>query len=699
MKKSTKAAPAARPTGASALLQRATALQAAGQANEAAQLLAQAVNEFPAEPEPWLRLGNLLAGAGNWTTAERCYASRCRLNPPAAQPFYNWGVALTELGRVPEAIMAYERAIALNPGYAAALHALALAHLGQDAPDAALAALETAIALKPAEAAYRIERARVRVKMGQWAGALADLEKLPAATEALNLKGIALKNLHRPAEALAAYDQAVSLKPDFVEALNNRANLRLLSRKFSPALQDFERAFALKPDADWLAGLRLYAAVHLYDWTGFDKRLAGLLTAVAQGRRAIQPLSLQCLVDDPQAQQQAARIWAQYSFPTRAAPRAAAQPGGKIRVAYISRDFKSHPVSFLMAEVFELHDRERFEVIALNYGPVSDDAMQQRLRAAFDRFLDVEAMPDAQVAELARSLGVDIAVDLTGLTDGARGGIFAWRAAPVQMLYLGYLGTSGSPVYDYLLADATLIPAETRAAYDEKIACLPSYQANDRRRPLPAAASRAALGLPEGGFVYCCFNNPCKINPAQFAAWAEILKAVPSAVLWVLDEDEQASVNLRGHAQAAGLDPQRIVFAKRTSREGYLANLGAADLFLDTLPYNAGTTASDALWVGLPVLTQAGQAFAARMAASLLRAAGLPELVTTNRADYVQAAIRLAQQPEELAAIKARLLAARTDSELFDTPRFTRNLERAYVQAHERRLAGLAPADLVVSGG
>jgi len=699
MKKPAKAA-AARPSACAALLQRAAALQAAGQGNAAAQLLTQAVNEFPAEPEPWLRLGNLLAGAGQWSSAERCYAARCKLKPAAAQPHYNWGVALTELRRVPEAITAYARAVALQPDYAAAHHALALAHVSQNNADAALAALDRAIALKPDVADYRIERARACIRLGQWVSALADLDTVPAAAEALNLKGIALKHLHRPAEALAAYDRALQRRPDFAEALNNRGNLRLLMRRFTPALQDFDQAFAVKPDSDWLAGLRLYTAMHIYEWSGAAERLAALLQAVAQGRQVVQPLALQCLVDDPAAQQQAARIWAQHSFPPKAAwaPGVGVSPSRKIRLAYVSRDFRAHPVSFLMAEVFELHDRERFEVIALNYGAASDDdAMQQRLRAGFDRFLDVGRLADAQIAELARSLGVDIAVDLTGMTDGARNSIFAWRAAPVQVLSLGTLGTSGSPVYDYLLADDTLVPAATRAACDEKLIYLPSYQPNDRRRPRPELrATRAELGLPERGFVYCCFNNPCKISPAQFAAWAEILKAVPCAVLWVLDEDDQAIVNLRGHAQAAGLDPQRIVFARRTGRESYLASLQAADLFLDTLPYNAGTTASDALWMGLPVLTQAGHAFAARMAASLLRAVGLPELVTTSAADYVQTAVRLARQPDLLTAIRARLSAARTDSELFDTPRFTRNLERAFCQAHARRIAGLAPADIVV---
>ena len=691
------------PTGGCAgLLQRAAAQLAAGQVAEAAQGLAQAVQQFPREPEPWLRLGNLLAGAGQWARAERCYAERCRLKPPSPQAFYNWGVSLSELGRPAEAVAAYERSLALRPGDAPTHHALALSHAAQQAFGPALAALDRAVSLAPQQAMYRVERARVRVRTGQAAAALADLEGLPDDPEALNLRGIALRQLHLPAEALACYDQALALRPGFVEVLNNRGNLRLLQRRFSAALEDLDQALARQPEADWLEGLRLYAAMHLYEWRDFQPRLDRIAQGVAQGRRVIQPLALQGLVDDPALQQQAARLWAQHSFPPRAEWQPGAAPGQRIRLAYLSRDFRAHPVSFLMAEVIELHDRERFEVIALSYGPPVDDPLRQRLRTAFDRFIDVEALSDAQAAEQARALGVDLLVDLTGLTDGARTGILAWRPAPVQMLYLGTLGTAGSPVFDYLLADTTTVPPEERPAYDEAIAWLPSYQANDRRRPRPELLpGRAALGLPEQGVVYCCFNNPCKITPGQFATWAEILQAVPGSVLWVLDEDPQAAAHLRGHAAQAGLAPERLVFAHRMPREAYLAALAQADLFLDTLPYNAGTTASDALWMGLPVLTLPGRSFPARVAASLLHAVGLPELIAADRGDYVRLAVQLGRDAAARAEVRGKL-AARDRSALFDAPRFTRQLEQAYQMAHARRLAGLPPADLTappVSGG
>jgi len=686
-------------------LQLARHLQPGERLAEAVEVLANASNLWPQEPNVYLQLGNLLAASQNWPAAQLCFAACCQLQPNNAVAQHNWGVALLEQDNTQEAIAAFERAIGLNPAYAAAYYALGLSYQRLDAHDAALLAFDCAAGVDPQDARYPIERARTLISLGRFADALAGLEDMasafPAHAEGLNLQGIALKGLHRGQDALSAYDQAIQARPGFAEALNNRGNLRLLTRRFSSALDDFNALHALKPGIDWLAGTRLYTALHVYDWQDVDRQRAAILDGLAQRRRCVQPLALQCMVDDPQAHQQAARIWTSHTCravvdkvprPSQAGPGTA-----KIKVAYVSRDFKSHPVSFLMAEVFELHDRTQFDVIAINYGAASNDAMQARLRAGFDQFLDVEGLSDRAIAELCRSLAVDIAIDLTGFTDGARSDIFHWRAAPVQMLYLGYLGTSGSSAYDYLIADPVLIPEQARQFYDEKVVFLPSYQANDRQRPRPAlSADRASLGLPPESFVYCCFNNPCKISPASFAAWAEILRQVPNAVLWLLDEDEHAADHLRQHMQRAGLSPQRIVLAKRTSRETYLANQGAADLFLDTLPYNAGTTASDALWMGLPVLTQLGQSFAGRMAASLLQAAGLPELITTSVDDYIRTAVRLARQPEELAALKQRLHRNRLLCPLFDAPQFTRHLELALQDIHRRHLVGETSQDVVV---
>ena len=678
-------------------LDQASALEQQGQLQQALAVLNAAVGQFPREPSVYLRMGNLLAGAGQWGAAQSCYAACCQLQPANAVAQHNWGVSLQELGRVQDAITAFERAIAANPQYAQAYYSLGLAYQTAQVPQAAIVAFECAMQVDSKDLRFAIEHARTQLHIGNFAQALAELEQLPLNAVVLNLKGIALKNLRRPDEALAAFDAALALNPQLAEALNNRGNLRLQSRQFSKALTDLDAALALQSNQDWLQGTRLYTAAHVFAWENYESQRMAIEQRVRQGARAIQPLALQTLVDDPELQQLAARIWTQASCPPvrqAEAPKAPRPSGNKIRIAYVSKDFRSHPVSFLIAEVIELHDRERFEVIAINYGAASsNDAMQARLRAAFDQFIDVEPLSEQATAQACRTLGVDIAVDLTGFTDGARSAIFSARAAPVQVSYLGYLGTSGTPLYDYLLADAEIIPHEFRSFYDERIAYLPSYQANDRQRPQPdAEAALAPLG-----FVFCCFNNPCKITPALFAAWMQILAATPGSVLWLLAEDEQAPINLRRHAEELGVDPQRLVFAPRSSREAYLSKLAAADLFLDTLPYNAGTTASDALWVGLPVLTQAGKSFAGRVAASLLTAIELPELIAQDQNEYVALAIELASRPERIAALKNKLIAKRSSSRLFDAPAFTRSLESAFMQMHALRIAGEAPRDIQVS--
>ena len=360
-------------------------------------------------------------------------------------------------------------------------------------------------------------------------------------------------------------------------------------------------------------------------------------------------------------------------------------------------DFRDHPVSSLTVGMYEAHDRNGFEIYGFSYGEDTGDPMRKRLERAFDRFMDVRAKSDLETAALARELEIDIAIDLAGYTDNGRSGIFAARAAPVQVSYLGYLGTMGADYIDYVVADATVIPEASRAAFSEKVAVLPSYQVNDAGRPMPDKVfTRAELGLPPEGFVYCCFNNTYKITPATFDSWMRILGAVEGSVLFLYADVESAAANLRKEAAARGIAAERLVFGKRLPMPEYLARFRAADLFLDTLPYNAGATASDALWMGLPVLTLQGEALAARQAASLLRAAGLAELITTTRAAYEALAIGLARDPVRHAELKAKLARNRPTAALFDTGAFTRNIEEAFRQMHGRHQAGLAPDHIVV---
>jgi predicted O-linked N-acetylglucosamine transferase (SPINDLY family) len=370
----------------------------------------------------------------------------------------------------------------------------------------------------------------------------------------------------------------------------------------------------------------------------------------------------------------------------------------KIRIGYFSADFHDHPMCSLMAEIFERHDRTRFEILGFSFGPDETDDMRLRVSAAMDQFLDVRSMPDREVARLSRKLEVDIAVDLMGFTDNSRTGIFAERASPIQVSYLGYVGSMGATYVDYLIADHMVVPETSQRYYSEKMVYMPDcYQANDSRRvPSTTLYTRAGEGLPETGFVYCCFNNTFKITPATFDLWMRILGLAEGSVLWLLESNPWAADNLRKEAVRRGVSPDRLVFAGRLPLAGHLARQSLADLFLDTGPYNAGATASHALWAGLPVLTCMGEAFASRMGASLLRAIGLPELATSTDAEYVALAVELAFNTELFREIRGKLRRNRLTAPLFDGAGFCRHLEVAYSALHQRYQMGLAPENIEV---
>jgi len=367
----------------------------------------------------------------------------------------------------------------------------------------------------------------------------------------------------------------------------------------------------------------------------------------------------------------------------------------KIRIGYFSGDFINHPVSYLMAGVLDGHDHHKFEVFAFSYrrGGEEGSNMRNRILDACDRFIDIGSdVSDKDVAILARELELDIAIDLGGITAHNRPGVFSYRAAPIQISYIGYLGTMGAPYYDYLIADQIIIPTKEQTAYSEKIIYLPSYQANDSRRQISEKIfTRKELGLPEVGFIYCCFNNNYKITPSIFDGWARILTAVEGSSFLMYADSEEVKINLIHEIEARGVDKARIVFVNRVVREDYLARYKVADLFLDTSPYNAGTTASDALWAGLPVLTFLGRSFSARMCASILNAVGLPELVAASQQEYEDLAISIGRDPERIAGLKSKLAENRLTKPLFDTELFTRNLELAYEKVYVRHQAGLSP--------
>jgi predicted O-linked N-acetylglucosamine transferase (SPINDLY family) len=481
----------------------------------------------------------------------------------------------------------------------------------------------------------------------------------------------------------------------------NRGNaLNELSRH-AEAVKSFDRAIECAPQIPYLLGTRLHVNMQMCDWRLYRDRLDVVLTAIKNDEPASLPFPLLALTSNPDLQQRAARTWIQdkHPGPKKIAPFAKRTTKPRLRIGYFSADFHNHPVAQLIAGLFEAHDRTQFEVYAFSSGPDTRDAMRQRLEAGFEHFFDVKAESDAQLVARARELEIDIAIDLSGLTTGCRPSVFASRVAPIQINYLGYPGTMGAPYMDYILADKTLITPETEPFFTEKVIYLPhSYQPNDRKRTVSSHPfTRAELGLPEDKFVFCCFNNNFKITPETFERWMSILLAVPDSVLWLLQASEHTANNLRQEAQARGVHPERLVFAPKVPTDQYLARQRCADLFLDSLPYNAHTTTSDALWVGLPVLTCMGQAFASRVAASLLRAVELPELITMDGQAFVARAIELATDPVQLRSLRMRLEENRLHAPLFDSRRMARAIEDAYVQVHARRVAGLSPESMHIA--
>ena len=658
----------------------------------------------PGYAEAYNNRGTALLEAEKFQLAVESFEQAVKLKPGYIDALNNYGVALRELKRYPEALASFDQVLRLNGGHAEAHCNRGLTLSALQRHDAALAAYGNALRLRSDYADAYCNRGLTFSALHQYAAALADFDKAiqfkPDFAEAYNNRGIALASLSRLSDALGSYDKAISLKPGYADAYNNRGHALTRLRQFEPAIDTYAKALRFNARQPFLYGAYLYARMQICDWRDSDRQTSDLTAKIERGEKAMPAFPMLALTDSLSLQRKAAEIWVNDKYPSNDALGAipARPQHDRIRIGYFSMDFHEHPVAYLTAELFEIHDREKFEVYAFSYGPDTQDAMRKRLEKAFDKFIDVRDRSDKDVAELARALEIDIAIDLAGHTADARTGIFALRAAPIQTGYLGYLGTMGATYIDYALADKSLIPVENRRHFAEKIVYLPSFQVNDSKRTISKKIfTREELGLPETGFVFCCFNNTYKITPATFNGWARILKRVEGSVLLLYAENEPAAANLRKEAALRGLAPERLVFGARLQRPDYLARYRAADIFLDTLPYNAGTTASDALWAGLPVLTRAGEAFAARTAASVLNAVELPELITATQMDYEDLAVELATNPPQLQYVKEKLARNRLTTPLFDPKLFARHIEDAYAQMYERHLAGLPPDHITVA--
>ncbi|MEO7152808.1 MAG: tetratricopeptide repeat protein [Burkholderiaceae bacterium] len=709
---------AARGPDAAAQLARALALHQAGRLDAAEPLYRALLASDPDDVDAqhllgvlWHRSGRIEAGLA---LIERALAARP--HDPALHS--NRGAALRDLGRHSDALASFDAALQRDPVHAIAANNRAAALLDLGRADAALGACDAILARLPDDLTAHYHRGRSLQDLGRAEPALAAYQRSrggrPDFVPALDAELGLLRGLGRHREALAHAERLLALTPPDAERWHGHASLLLELGQPPAALRSLERALALAPDHAashhdaghaWIAlgrpdlalapyaramalapglpflhGQWLHTRLKVCDWRDLAAETARLADAIEAGAPATAPFPTTLLALDEAQQLRVARGYVRHRHgePVTALPMWPRGP--RIRLGYFSPDFHQHPLAMLCAGLFEAHDRDRVEVIAFSYGPPREDALRARLRAGFDRFLDVREDTDAQIVALARSLRVDIAIDLAGPTQDSRGGIFAARAAPVQVAMIGFPGSSGAAHIDHLIADAQVVPKGHEAHYSEHVVRLPhSYYANDDgRAPAGPAPSRASVGLPERGVVFCAFNQNAKITPAVFALWMGLLREIDASVLWLLQDNPLASANLRAAAQRDGIDPTRLVFAPRVAPAEHLARHGCADLYLDTLPYNGHTSACDALWADLPVLTRVGATFAGRVGASLLHAAGLPELVTHSALGYADLARRLAREPALLAGYRERLRAGRTRCALFDTARYARDLEAAY---------------------
>ncbi len=707
---------------------------------EALEFLQRAAAAQPGDAAAHNNLGGVLQSLGRHAEALICYERALEIDSGDADAYYNRGLTLQAIGRPNDSLRSLRRAVQLNPRLAEAHYWCGLLCHRLEQWTEAVASYDAALALRAGYAEAHNERGVSLHALGRLHDAIASygraLECLPSLAAAYVNRGNALQQLRRLEEALWNYRRAVELRPELAEAYVNQGNvLQELGRmddalacyaraievrpafaaahvsqgnalkrlgRISEALSCYERGLRLEPGYEWLYGTELHTGMLLCRWDEFGARVGELGARILRQERAIPPFPVLALIDSLPMQRRAAEVWVRAQYRGDDLPPISSRVRrGKIRVGYFSADYYNHATALLMAGIFAGHDRGDFEWIAFSLGPDRRDAMRGRLQNAFDQFIDVGTQSDRDVAELSRHLGIDIAVDLKGFTEDQRAGIFALRAAPVQVSYLGYPATSGSAFIDYLIADDTVIPPESRPFYSEKIVYLPhsyyptSYSENGAHAPRPRCpASRADAGLPADAVVFCCFNNTYKITPETFASWMRILAGVPDSVLWLFEGNRSAGANLRREAQARGVDGSRLIFAPRLPWSEHMARHDCADLFLDTLPYNAHTTASDALWTGLPVLTCRGEAFAARVAASMLETVGLPELIATDRSHYERVAVELAGDRARLGALRARLQASRLTNPLFDTALLTRHLEIAYRRMLERHESGLPPEHL-----
>lgn len=717
-----------RPTDFHALFLMGSALLGLRQAQKALIFLLKAEKIDHNNSRLLNNIGSAYKSLQEFSKAIDYYRKALALDSKFAQAHYNLGNALMEQSNWMEAIKAFSNAIEHKNNYTEAYGNLSLCLMRISAYNDAIQVCDTYLNQFGLNPKIIINKCRAISDKGLKVNAIQTLEKfinkMPASHELHTVLADFYMAKKEYAQAILHYSESIKLNPQEFANFNNLGILYMETgqhdlaieaylkssdlnphspipyqniaaiynqrKDYESSLQYLERARDLESAADYIQGMIAHAKIYTCNWSGLEDHIIALTAAIPQHDKLSNPFPPLAYIDDPQLLTKIAKDWVKNKCSlSQVLPpfeKGTTNCNQKIKLGYFSADFHTHATALLMAGLFESHDRTQFELIAFSFGPDAADPLTQRVRTTFDKFMDVRTLSDRAIAALSRTLKIDIAIDLKGFTQDSRTGIFAERAAPIQINYLGFPGSMGAPYMDYIVADDYIIPEQLSASYTEQVLKLPHcYQPNDNRRVIASTPqSRAKHGLPDNAIVLCSFNNNYKITPAVFDIWMRLLKRFPQAVLWLLRDTQASETNLLREAQARGVRPERLIFAKRVTPEEHLARHVCADLFLDTYPCNAHTTASDALYAGLPLVTCSGNSFASRVAGSLLTTIGLPELITHNMTDYEKKIIDLISEPSLLADIKTRLQKNKTTSPLFDTHRYTKEWERLLLDVYER---------------
>ena len=676
-----------------------------GELENAEQLIAEAVRINPRASDALYNRGSLLLRLERLNEALASFSEALAVKPDYAEALGNRGTTFMRLGRYQEALADFHKLVDLKPGIAEAWNNLAGALLKSHRYEEAHTSYGKALAIKPDHVGAQKHRGAVSLALKNYADALADADRALACdaqdAETWQLRADALAELNRREEALASYSRMLAIRPHSLNALYNRANNLMALRRFEEAARDYGEVVRIRPDYRYAPGNLAFSKLCSCDWDGFAQADKSIRLGIRAGRPVAAPFQALLFSDTAEDARTAAHLWVSREYPAALHPlwQGDLYRHEKIHLAYLSANFHDHAVARLIAGVLEHHDRTRFEITAVSFGPDDKGLLRNRLIRACVRFIDVQSQTAEQIARLLRQMEIDVAIDLMGFTEASRPGILAHRPAPVQVNYLGYPGTMAADYMDYVIADDIVIPKHHESSYSEKVVRLPhSYLPGDDKRAIAERLpSRTEANLPEYGFVFCCFNNNYKFTPAMFDVWMRLLRGLEDSILWLSQTSPGTRHNLQREAEARGIATHRLVFASYVPEDkDHLARLSLADLFLDTIPYNAHATASDALWAGVPVLTMAGDSFPGRVAASLLHAIGMPDLIAPSLKDYEQLALTLARDPNRLAAVKAKLARNRLTGGLFDTKNFARDLETAYAAIWDRSQRGLPPASFAV---